>query len=256
MSATPVPVTMLALPGIPMIQPGDKLADIILEALTKSEMQLQTGDVLVISSKIVSKSEGRIIDLRSVTPGEEAQKLAMETGKDPRVVELVLSESHSISRKARGVLVTQHRLGFVSANAGIDQSNVAPGDDHILLLPANPDQSAADLRMALHRLTGAEIGIVISDTHGRPFRMGNVGVAIGVAGMPALVDLRGQPDLFGRTLKITLQGYADLVASAAHLMCGEGNEGLPVIFMRGLNFPTPHGQAADLNRPPEQDLYR
>lgn len=256
MSVVPAPVTMLALPGIPMIQPGDNLADIILNALTSAGIQLQNGDALVISSKIVSKSEGRIVDLRNVVPGADAEKLAMETGKDPRVVELVLNESQSVSRKAKGVLVTQHRLGFVSANAGIDQSNVAPGDDHILLLPLNPDQSATELRDALHQLTGAEIGVVISDTHGRPFRMGNVGVAIGVAGMPALVDLRGQQDLFGRTLKITLQGYADLVASAAHLMCGEGNEGLPVIFMRGLNFPSPHGRAADLNRPPEQDLYR
>jgi coenzyme F420-0:L-glutamate ligase/coenzyme F420-1:gamma-L-glutamate ligase len=247
---------MLALPGIPLIQPGDNLVEVIGNALKLVDMKLQSGDVLVISSKIVSKSEGRVIDLRTVQPRAEAEQLAEETGKDPRVIELVLQESQGISRKSKGVLVTQHRLGFVSANAGIDQSNVAPGEDHILLLPLNPDQSAAAIRDALNQVSGAEVGIVISDTHGRPFRMGNVGVAIGVAGIPALLDLRGQSDLFGRVLKITQSGYADLIASAAHLMCGEGNEGLPVILIRGLKYTRTDGHASDLNRPPEQDLYR
>ncbi|MDX2076127.1 MAG: coenzyme F420-0:L-glutamate ligase [bacterium] len=244
-----------AIAGIPLIQPNDDLAHIIVGACLAMNEPLQTGDVLVISSKIISKSENRFVDLREVTPSDEAITLATETRKDPRIVELVLSESKKISRKSVGVLVTQHNLGFISANAGIDQSNV--GDENkVLLLPQNPDSSAQALRTRLADLTGATMSIVISDTHGRPFRMGNVGVAIGVAGLPALVDLRGTHDLFGRELKITVQGYADLIASAAHLVCGEGGEGLPVILIRGLDFTvTETSHASDLYRPPEQDLY-
>lgn len=249
-------LTLTAVPGIPLIQAGDDLAQVILDALNRAGMPLQTGDALVIASKIVSKAEGRRVALDTVTPGEAAEHLAAETRKDPRVVEVVLRESTGISRKAPGVLVTQHRLGFISANAGIDQSNIEDGDANILLLPVDPDQSAAELRARLHELTGTEVAVVITDTHGRPFRMGNVGVAIGVAGMPALLDLRGQPDLFGRVLKITQIGYADLVASAAHLVCGEAGEGLPVTLVRGLRLTPPDGRAADLNRPVEQDLYR
>jgi coenzyme F420-0:L-glutamate ligase/coenzyme F420-1:gamma-L-glutamate ligase len=214
------------------------------------------GDVLVVSSKIVSKSENRYVDLRQITPSDEALQLARETDKDPRIVHLVLQESIGISRKGFRVLVTQHRLGFTSANAGIDQSNV--GDENkVLLLPLNPDESARQLRARLAEHLGVSIGIVISDTHGRPFRMGNVGVAIGVAGVPAVVDLRGTHDLFGRELRITTQGYADMLASAAHLVCGEGAEGFPVILIRGLHYaPTDDAHASDLYRPPEQDLYR
>jgi coenzyme F420-0:L-glutamate ligase/coenzyme F420-1:gamma-L-glutamate ligase len=245
-----------ALPGIPLIQPGDDLARIILDGLARANITLQTGDALVVTSKIVSKAEGRIFDLRDVTPGEQAQQLAAETRKDPRVVELVLGEARMISRKAPGVMVVQHRLGFVSANAGIDQSNVDGGENHVLLLPIDPDASAERLCEQLHKATGAAVGVVISDSHGRPFRMGNVGVAIGVAGMPALLDLRGQPDLFGRELKISIQGYADLVASAANLLTGEADEGRPVVHLHGLQFPAIDGHASQMNRPPEQDLYR
>ncbi len=249
-------LTIKAIAGIPLIQPYDDLAKIIVDKCLAMNQTLQTGDVLVISSKIVSKSENRFVDLRQVVPSEEALQVASETRKDPRIVELVLSESQKISRKAPHVLVTQHNQGFISANAGIDQSNV--GDENLaLLLPENPDESAQKLRTAITESTGAITGIVISDTHGRPFRMGNVGVAIGVAGIPALLDLRGTHDLFGRELKITLQGYADLIASAAHLVCGEGGEGLPVIIIRGLDFlVTETSHASDLYRPPEQDLYR
>jgi coenzyme F420-0:L-glutamate ligase/coenzyme F420-1:gamma-L-glutamate ligase len=154
------------------------------------------------------------------------------------------------------VLITEHKLGFVSANSGIDQSNVTGDDNHVLLLPENPDATAKAIRRKLIEETGAEVGIIISDSHGRPFRMGNVGVAIGVAGMPALLDLRGQLDLFGRELRVSTQGYADLVASAAHLVCGEGDEGLPVVLVRGLQLQNTDGQASDLNRPKDQDLYR
>jgi coenzyme F420-0:L-glutamate ligase/coenzyme F420-1:gamma-L-glutamate ligase len=254
--ATIPSVTIYALPGIPLIQAGDNLAQIILDSLMRAGLSLQPGDALVVTSKIVSKAEGRFIDLNTVTPSDEALQRAARTRKDPRVVELVLRESLKVSREAPGVLVTQHRLGFVSANAGIDQSNVDGSEDHALLLPVDPDASAQRLRERLHQMTGVEVAIVISDSHGRPFRMGNVGVAIGVAGMPAVLDLRGKPDLFGRELKISIQGYADLVASAAHLLSGEANEGRPVMLVRGLEFPPLEGHAADLNRLPEQDLYR
>lgn len=245
-----------AITGIPLIQPDDDLAQIIVRALDEMGEKLQMGDVLVVSSKIVSKSENRYVDLRQITPSDEALQLARETDKDPRIVHLVLQESIGISRKGFRVLVTQHRLGFTSANAGIDQSNV--GDENkVLLLPLNPDESARQLRARLAEHLGVSIGIVISDTHGRPFRMGNVGVAIGVAGVPAVVDLRGTHDLFGRELRISTQGYADMLASAAHLVCGEGAEGLPVILIRGLDYaPTDDSHASDLYRPPEQDLYR
>ena len=244
-------------PGIPLIQVGDDLPKIILDALQIADINLQSGDVLVITSKIVSKAEGRYVDLRTIEPGEKAISVAAETGKDPRLVALVLRESTEISRKAFGVLVTRHQLGFVSANAGIDQSNIGEdAENFALLLPENPDESALTIRNKLHAATQVAPAIVISDSHGRPFRMGNIGVALGVAGMPALLDLRGQHDLSGRKLKISMQGYADLVASAAHLASGEGDEGLPVIHIRGLHFKGPDGTAADLNRPADKDLYR
>ena len=249
-------LTIVALPDIPLIQPGDDLIRVIFDGMTRAGLSLQSGDVLVISSKIVSKAEGCIVDLKTIDPGSEATRLAEETQKDPRVVELILRESRGISRAVPGVLVSEHRLGFISANAGIDQSNVDESGDHVLLLPTDPDASAQEIRAGIRKSVGVDVAIVISDTHGRPFRMGNVGVAIGVSGMPALVDLRGQIDLFGRELQISMQGYGDLVASAAHLVCGEGDEGRPVVFMRGLQFPPTDGQARDLIRPAEQDLYR
>jgi coenzyme F420-0:L-glutamate ligase / coenzyme F420-1:gamma-L-glutamate ligase len=248
--------TATALPGIPLIQPGDNLTQIILDGLVRAGIALETGDALVITSKIVSKAEGRLFDLNAITPRAEAKRLATETRKDPRIVELVLRESQRISRQAPGVLVVQHRLGFVSANAGIDQSNVDGGEDHVLLLPLDPDASAQVICEHLEAATGAKVGVVISDSHGRPFRMGNVGVAIGVAGMPALLDLRGRPDLFGRELRISVQGYGDLVASAANLLTGEADEGRPIVHLRGLQFPPIDGHATELYRSPEQDLYR
>ncbi|HEX2906457.1 MAG TPA: coenzyme F420-0:L-glutamate ligase [Phototrophicaceae bacterium] len=256
MTAETPSLTITTLPGIPVIQPGDDLAQIILNALAYGEISLQTGDALVITSKIVSKAEGRFVTLSTVEPSAAAQTLAAETRKDPRIVELILRESTRISRKAPGILVVEHRLGFVSASAGIDQSNVNGGEDTVLLLPLDPDASARAIREHLRAATGAEVGIVISDSHGRPFRLGNVGVAVGVAGMPALLDLRGRKDLFGRELHISVQAYADEVAAAANLLSGEAAEGRPVVLLRGLNFPPLDGQARDIHRAPEQDLYR
>lgn len=244
-----------AIPGLPIIQPGDDLPVLIAGALTAADLTLQDADVLVVTSKIVSKAEGRRVDLRTITPGDEALRLAEITRKDARVVELVLRESVEVSRARPGVLIVRHRLGFVSANAGIDQSNVAGDEDTVLLLPSDPDASAAALRERLSRLTGAHIGIVISDSHGRAWRVGNLGVAIGVSGLPAVRDLRGQPDLFGRRLQISIQGYADMIASAAGLLSGEANEGLPVVLVRGLTAQG-EGRATDINRAIEFDLYR
>lgn len=252
----PHTLNLLALPGLPIVQPGDDLAQLILEALERAAITLHAGDALVVTSKIVSKAEGRIVRLSDVTPGVEAIRVAQATQKDPRIVELILRESQAISRSAPGVLITRNRLGFVSASSGIDQSNLDGGDERVLLLPLDPDGSARQIRAALAVATGVEVGIVISDSHGRPFRLGNVGVAIGVAGMPALLDLRGRTDLFGRVLKMSIQAYADEVASAANLLSGEAAEGLPVVLVRGLNFPAQDGRASEFNRPLETDLYR
>ena len=249
-------MTITGIPGIPLIRPGDDLAGLILGAIRAAGLSLHHGDVLIVTSKIVSKAEGRFVSLATVVPGPEAERLAAVTSKDPRMVELVLRESVGVVRAAPGVLVVRHRLGFVSANAGIDQSNVEGGDETVLLLPANPDQSARRLRDEIESVTRIAPAVVLSDSHGRPFRMGNVAVAVGVAGLPAVRDLRGQPDLFGRPLRISLQGLADEVAAAANLVSGEGAEGLPVVLVRGLAFEPADGRAADLVRPPEQDLFR
>lgn len=255
-----MPITELilrALPGIPAIQPGDDLPDMILAALARTGLSLQAGDVLVITSKIVSKSENRFVDLRTVTPSIEAKQLAEKTFKDPRIVELILGESLVVSRTAPNVLIVKHRLGFTSANAGIDQSNTGFTDGNmVLLLPEDPDASAERLALAFEQKSGVRPAVVISDTHGRPFRMGNVNVAIGLYGLPPVIDQRGQMDLFGRTLQATVTAFADQLASAAGLVTGEANEGQPVILVRGLEWPEEQiGQAKDLIRPPEQDLY-
>ena len=245
-----------AIPGIPLIQAGDDIVDIIIDKAAAAGLDFRAGDVLVISSKIVSKSSGRMVELAAVDPSAEARTLAEATGKDPRLVELILGESRRVSRKRLGVLVTEHRLGLVSANAGIDQSNIEAGDDMALLLPLDPDGAAGEYRARIRRRLGLDAGVVISDTHGRPFRVGNVGVAIGAAGLPAVKDLRGQRDLYGRVFEVTQVAFADLIASAAHLLCGEADEGLPAVILRGLDLGPPHGCAADLNRAAEHDLYR
>lgn len=247
--------TAFALDNIPHIKPGDDLVAILLQALSDNDIRLQTDDVIVISSKIVSKAEDRFVKLEDVHPDDEAQQIALETRKDPRIVSLILRESTRISRKAPNVLVTEHRLGFVSANAGIDQSNVGK-EGYVLLLPENPDATADHIRIEVKEATQTDVAIVISDTHGRPFRLGNIGVAIGVSGMSALMDDRGEQDLFGRTLVATVQGYSDMVASAAHLLTGEGAQGLPIVILRGLKIPSGVGSATQLYRDPDNDLYR
>ncbi len=251
-------LTLTAVPHIPHVQPGDNLAEIILHALAEAKIELADGDVLAIAQKIVSKAEGRLVRLADVQPGKRASEVAAQTDKDPRMVELILQESEEISRMRQGVLIVRHRLGFTSANAGIDRSNVAQsgGDETVLLLPLDPDASAAKLRDEIAARLGVQVGVVITDSHGRPFRIGTVGVAIGVAGIPALWDRRGESDLYGYQLQHTDIGVADEIAAAAGLLMGQAAEGMPVVLVRGLHLPTIEGKATDLVRPKEMDLYR
>jgi coenzyme F420-0:L-glutamate ligase/coenzyme F420-1:gamma-L-glutamate ligase len=249
---------LVALPDFPHVASGDDLAALTMEALARGGLALRAGDVLVFAQKVVSKAEGRRIDLVTVVPSARALELAETVHKDPRLVELVLRESRRVVRVAKDVLIVEHHLGFIMANAGIDQSNVAaPGSaEFALLLPEDPDASAARLRERLRTLAGCEPGIVISDSFGRPWRVGTVGVAIGCAGFPATLDLRGQTDLFGRPLRVTVVGHADEIASAASILMGQASEARPVILVRGLASGAPHQPATALLRPQQQDLFR
>lgn len=250
--------SLTAVPHIPEVQKGDDIAQHILNGLQTENITLQDGDILAIAQKVISKAEGRKVALSTVQPSARALEVAQETDKDPRLIELILSESHSISRMRQGVIIVRHRLGFTSANAGIDRSNVQqPDDDEIaLLLPVDPDASALQIRQAIQTRLGVSVGVVITDSHGRPFRLGTVNIAIGVAGLPALWDRRGDTDLFGYTLKVTQIAVADEIAAAAGLLMGQADEGLPVVLLRGLHYVSDNGKATDLVRPIELDLYR
>jgi coenzyme F420-0:L-glutamate ligase/coenzyme F420-1:gamma-L-glutamate ligase len=249
---------ILALPDFPQVAAGDDLAVMAAAALQRAELRLVPTDVLVFAQKIVSKAEGRRVDLATVSPSARALELGRTVRKDPRLVELVLRESRRVVRAAPEVLIVEHRLGLVMANAGIDQSNVAdPGSgEFALLLPENPDSSAGRLRARLGELTGCEPGIIISDSFGRPWRVGTVGVAIGCAGVASTLDLRGKEDLFGRPLRVTVVGHADELAAAASIMMGQAAEARPLILIRGVQSHDPHQPAAALQRPSEQDLFR
>jgi coenzyme F420-0:L-glutamate ligase / coenzyme F420-1:gamma-L-glutamate ligase len=249
---------VIALPGLPLIWPGDDLVGLIASAFKPDGVAPRPGDVLVVAQKIVSKAEGRVVDLATVEPSAKARTLAVEVDKDPRLVEVILSESVRVVRARRGVLIVEHRLGFIMANAGVDQSNVAPADGppRALLLPKDPDRSAEALRRGLATLTGIDLAVVINDSFGRPWRQGTVGVAIGAAGLPGLIDLRGRPDLFGRTLEVSVVGFADEVAAAASLLMGQADEALPAVLVRGLRWSAPQSTAASLIRPPHEDLFR
>lgn len=251
-------LTLTAVSGIPPVHPGDDIAALIRQALSEQGLSLVDDDILVIAQKIVSKAEGRSVRLDSITPSDRAREVARATHKEPRLVELILRESEEISRLAPGVLVVRHRLGFTSANAGIDRSNVQQEGEGetVLLLPLDPDASAHQIRLNLEAASGVSMGVVISDSHGRPFRLGTVGVAIGVSGLPALWDRRGEADLHGYALQHTDVGVADELAAAAGLLMGQAAEGLPVVLVRGLKLPSRDGRAADLIRPKENDLYR
>jgi coenzyme F420-0:L-glutamate ligase/coenzyme F420-1:gamma-L-glutamate ligase len=248
---------IFAIPGLPMVRAGDDLPSLIVDAAERSRLTWRDRDVVVIAQKIVSKAEGRTVDLAGVTPSREAVALAAEVGKDPRIVQVVLSESVRVVRSRPNLMIMQHRLGFVMANAGVDQSNVAPSDgvQRALLLPVDPDGSAETIRAALAERLGVTLAVVINDSFGRPWRRGTAGVAIGCAGLPSLIDLRGQPDLFGRILEVSVIGFADEIAAAASLLQGQAAEGQPVVVVRGLTWSAPDARVAELVRPPEEDLF-
>lgn len=249
-------LTITPIKGIPLVNPGDNLAILIGEALRRDGSDLLDGDILVVAQKVISKAEGRQIALQAVKPSLEAEKLAREVNKDPRLVELILRESTEVVRKVPGVIIVRHRLGYVMANAGIDQSNVDHADgDCALLLPEDPDLSARRLRESLREITGTQLGIIISDSANRPWRLGTVGYTIGSSGITVLDDRRGKSDLFGHTLKVTMSNRADAIAAAATLVMGETTESIPVAIVRG--FPTEDSEeiAADCIRPREEDLF-
>ena len=239
--------------GLPDVQRGDDVAALVHEAAERQGTPLAAGDVLIITQKIVSKAEGRVVALAEVEPGAEALRLAGETEKDPRLVELILRESRRIVRQAGPVLITETRHGFVCANAGIDASNV--GEGSVALLPEDPDRSAAGIRAALRERTGLEVAVLISDTFGRPWREGHTNVAVGVAGMEPFVDYVGQRDPYGQELRVSTLAVADELAGAAELVMGKLS-GVPVAIVRGYEYPKGCGTARDMIRPPERDLFR
>lgn len=257
-------VTFTALPGIPLVQPGDDLAVFVRAGLSRAELALADGDVLVVTSKLFSRAEGRFVDLSTIEVSERAAELAAEVDKDPALVEVILADTVGISRRRTGALIVRHRLGFISANAAVDASNARPegaseeSGPWALRMPEDPDASAERLRGALTLGAGddgLQLGVVVSDSLGRPFRLGTVGAAVGTAGIPALLDHRGATDLHGRELQYTMTAIADQLAAAADMIAGQSDEGRPIIHVRGLSFTPRASSARELLRDPEQDLY-
>ena len=250
-------LTVTGIQGIPLVAAGDDLADIIIKALDAQGHQLITNDVVVVAQKIVSKAEGRQLDLSTVEPGGIAYQLTAETGKAPQHIQAILNESADVVRHKMGVIVVEHRLGHILANAGIDRSNVTADDneDVVLLLPGDPDTSAAELKKRFDAHWQADVGVIVADSVGRAWRIGTVGIAIGVAGVAAVLDRRGEPDLFDRPLEATITGHADAIAAAATLVMGEGAEAIPAAVVRGAQRGTP-GTAQSINRPKSEDMFR
>jgi len=254
------PLVFTPVPNIPLINPGDDLPAILLEKITAAGIELANGDIIVLAQKIVSKAENRLMNLQDVTPSPGALELGTAAEKDPRLVELMLQESRSVLRYRPGTIIVEHKAGFVCANAGIDHSNVegpyGNPEDWVLLLPENADESAARIRSVIQEQTGKQIGMMIIDSHGRAWRVGTVGVSIGFSGIPGLVDLRGQPDIFGYHLRATQVAAADELAGSASLVMGQADERIPVVHVRGFPFPLLEGHFNELLRPPDLDLFR
>ena len=250
-------ITIKVIPSFPLIKKGDDLGDVIFKALNQAALKVEDGDVLVVAQKVISKAEGRLVKLKDVTPSEEANTLASETDKDPRLVQLILEESTQVVRKKQGVMIVRHKLGHVGANAGIDQSNIEHSKEgSALLLPVSPDTSALRLRKYFKKRCGISIGVIISDSMNRPWRMGSVGETIGSSGLAVLDDRRGETDMYGRELKITLINQADALSSIATLAMGETSEATPVVLIKGLNQEMNSSQtASDIIRPREDDLF-
>jgi coenzyme F420-0:L-glutamate ligase/coenzyme F420-1:gamma-L-glutamate ligase len=247
-----------ALADFPMIEPNNDLATVLIQSLQHNGIALETRDVVVLAQKIVSKAEGRLVRLADVQPSARALEVAEEINKDSRMVELILSESREIVAQRPGVLIVEHRLGYIMANAGIDQSNIDhPNDEeYALLLPENPDQTCAQLKSTLDRHFNADVGVIINDSFGRPWRMGVTGVALGAAGLPSLLSLIGKPDLYGRAMRVSEIAFADEIAAAASLIMGQTSAGQPVVHVRGLQWEEQSNSAQTLLRPRHQDLFR
>lgn len=248
-------VKVIAVRGIPIVKVGDNIAKLICEAAEKQGTPIEDGDIIVISHIIVSRAEGNIIDLDKVEPSPFAIQLAKELNKDPALVEVVLRDSRGIVRMGDGKLITKTRHGFICANSGVDKSNV-PGEKTVALLPKDPDYSARRIREEIRRITGKDVAVIISDTHGRPLREGEINIAIGVAGIKPIRDRRGEKDLFGYTLRVKRTAIADELASAAELVMGQADEAVPVAIIRGYNYPkSDEAKATELIRPREKDLF-
>ncbi len=256
----PKQLTYFALQGIPLIRPGANLAEIIHAAIRNNGLFLQDGDVLILAQKIVSKSEGRLVNLTTVQPSPKAIELAEFLGKRPELVELILQESNEIIRTRPGTIIVEHKSGFICANAGIDHSNVKGAwgndEDWVLLLPEDSDLSAAMIRAELEVLSGARLGVIIIDSHGRAWRNGVLGTTIGASGLPALLDMRGEEDMFHYKLRVTTIATADELAAGGSLMMGQASEGTPVVLARGFPYPLREGNAQELVRKKENDLFR
>jgi len=246
-------IEVIPLQGIPEVARGDDLAALILEAVNSNSLTLVDGDVVVVKHKIVSKSEGRVIRLSAVTPGERAVAVAKKQGKDPRIVELILAESVRVVRAGHGVIITETKQGFVCANSGIDQSNVGKGS--VALLPVDPDRSAHKLRRELEKRTGKLLAVVVTDTFGRPWRLGQTDVAVGCSGVLPLVEYAGRRDKFGYELRVTEPSVVDEIAGAAELAIGKLN-GIPVAVVRGVEYVRGEGTVKDMLMPPDRDLFR
>ena len=249
-------IALLPLRGLPEVMPGDDLAALLLQQL--QAYPLAGGDILVIAQKVVSKAEDRYVDLAGITPSERAVNLAGKVGKDARLVELILAQSKRVVRYREDILIVEHRLGFIHANAGIDHSNIPqnPASERVLLLPENPDASAARIREQIRRQRDADIGVIINDSAGRAWRNGVTGIAIGAAGLPCLLDLRGEHDLHGNPLRVTEVGIADEIAAAASLVMGQAAQGIPAVLVRGLDLRGAATDASALIRDPDKDLFR
>lgn len=247
---------LLALSGVPIVEQGADLAEIILSALDHEGQRLEDGDIVAVAQKIVSKAEGRVVDLATVKASAKAAEIGLEADKDPRLIELILGESQEVMRIRKGAIIVRHKLGLVLANAGIDQSNVEHGGKTLaLLLPVDPDASARSIRDKLIERSGVDVAVLIIDSLGRAWRTGTTGTAIGVAGVPGMIDLRGRRDLHGRTLETSELGFADEIAAAASLIMGQADEGRPVVLLRGIGYDRRCGSAAELVRPRHMDLF-
>ena len=249
-------IKIIAVENLPLITKGDNLAELIYNAVEKQNTPIQEKDVIVITHVAVSKAEGNVVNLDDISPSERAKEIAQQTSKDPALVEAVLRETKEIVRIGPNSIITETKKGIVCANAGVDRSNIE-GERNVVLLPKDPDASAQKIRREIKRLTGCDVAVIVSDTHGRPFRMGEINVAIGVAGIKPIRDRRGEKDLFGYELKIKQTSIADELASAAELVIGQADEGIPVAIIRGYNYQVmENASVAELTRPKEKDLFR